>query len=650
MPDPLLSASSSTAVLALLTMALCAVAYPQAQGLPASDSLNGGLPGGEVEASSWALTDLYPTDKAWEESLQQAFQRTEELTRYKGTLGKSSDSMLTALLAVSDARREASRLSAYASLKADADLRVGVNQERKQRARTLFTAINENTAWLSPEILLVGPKRVADFRARNRILDQRFGFFLSDTLRAAPHTLGTEAEKLVAATHTVLTQPLNTYGVLADAEFPVPTIVLADGTRARLDGSGYEKYRAVSDRRDRKAVFDAYWGAWKTLEGTAGTLLVTSIMGDRFLSHSRKFPDDLQAVLFKDNLPDAVYRTLISETNSALPTFHRYLRVRKVLLGITDDLRYYDNYPPILTPAHPPRFTIEESERITLAALEPLGQEYEELLRAGFAGRWMDAEPRQGKWSGTYMNPMAYDVHPYVLLNHNDDYDSLTLLAHEWGHAVHTLLADRAQPFDKAFYSGFIAETASIANEMLVSDYLVAHAGDRQQKLYFLSEALESIRTTFFRQAMFGEFELALHKELEQGRVPSGQRISELYCGLLRKYYGEAEGVMKIDPAYCVEWAFVPHFYHSFYVYQYATSMAGAASITDEILSQGASARDRFLTMLRAGGSDYPYALYRQADIDLATPAPYRALVARMDRLLDQIETLVKAGSAAQAR
>jgi oligoendopeptidase F len=254
----------------------------------------------------------------------------------------------------------------------------------------------------------------------------------------------------------------------------------------------------------------------------------------------------------------------------------------------------------------------------------------------------MNAYPHEGKASGAYMNGSAYDVHPYLLLNHQDDYASLSTLAHEWGHAVHTLLAARAQPYEKASYSTFIAESASIGNEMLLNDYMVEHAANRAEKLYYLAQGLDSIRSTYFRQVMFAEFELAIHEELEKGKALSGARMTELYCGILKQYYGDAEGVMKIDPAYCIEWAFVPHFYYDFYVYQYATSMVGAAYFTDAILKEGAPARGRFIRMLQAGGSDYPYELYKRAGVDMATPKPYRALAARMNRLLDEIEALEK--------
>ena len=306
----------------------------------------------------------------------------------------------------------------------------------------------------------------------------------------------------------------------------------------------------------------------------------------------------------------------------------------------TPPLAYYDNYPPLVPPPKAARFDLARSKAITLAALAPMGPEYLGLLRQGLDAPWADTHPRPGKASGAYMAGYAYDVHPYVLLNHSDDFESLSTLAHEWGHAVHTQLSKARQPFDKADYSTFIAESASIANEMLLSDYLVANASSREEKMFYLSQALESIRTTFFRQVMFAEFQLAMHEEVEQGRPLSGARLSELYCGIAKRYYGEAQGVMNVDPAYCIEWAYVSHFYRNYYVWQYATSMVGAAEFTQAIGSEGAPARERFITLLKAGGSDYAYPLYRKAGIDLATAAPYQALFARMNRLLDEIERL----------
>ena len=591
--------------------------------------------------TDWDLSDLYPTLEAWKDSYARTYAATDKLGVYQGTLGQSADALFKALNDISDLNREAARLYVYASLASDQDVRVSANLERNQQARALITHLAESTSWVAPEILGVGATRVDAYVAESETLNHRFGHYLDNTLRSAPHTLGAEAENVLAATGNLLAQPDTVHSQLANAELPVPTVTFSDGTRVRLTQPAFQKYRQSAVRADRKLVFDEYWNAWKKFEGTTGSILTTQIMGDHFTAQERKFSSALQAAQFPDNMPDAVYRTLVTEVNAALPTLHRYLRLRKRLLGITDELRYYDNYPPMFHLDSAPQFNVAESERITLEALQPLGEDYLRQLRKGFSSRWMSVYPQEGKKLGAYMNPGAYDVHPYLLLNHNSDYYSLSTLAHEWGHAVHTLLADAAQPYEKSNYSTFIAESASIGNEMLLNDFMVAHAANRAEKLYYLGEGLESIRRTYFRHVMFAEFELAIHEELEQGRPLSGARMTEMYCGLLRKYYGEAEGVMKIDPEYCTEWAVVPHFYYNFYVYQYATSMAGAAGFTDAIIREGAPARARFLNLLSAGGSDYPYELYKRAGVDMATPGPYRALAARMNRLLDEIEALL---------
>jgi len=285
-------------------------------------------------------------------------------------------------------------------------------------------------------------------------------------------------------------------------------------------------------------------------------------------------------------------------------------------------------------------FSVPDAERIGLDVTSVYGPEYTAFLQKGFGGRWMDVYPRQGKASGAYMNGSAYDVHPYLHLNDTGEYLSLSTFTHEWGHAVHSLLANKAQPFENADYSPFTAETAAITNEMLLNDYLVAGASNDAERLYYLGQALELIRVDFFRQTMFAEFQLAIHDEMEKGGTLSGERMTDIYCGLLKKYYGDTQGVLKVDPAYCVEWTYIPHFYYGFYVYQNATSIAGAARFADTLEKEGAPAQTRFIAMLKAGGSDYPYALYKKAGLDMATQAPYEALVARMIRIMDQIEAI----------
>ena len=588
----------------------------------------------------WDLSDLYTSPEAWAAEYNRVKEQAQQLNTYKETLGGSAAAMRNALDAIAAVNKESNRLYAYASLKADEDVTNAPNQERKQQAGALNTLIGERTAWLAPEILSLGTDIVHAFLAADKGLAARHDFFLKNILRAAPHTLGLEAESVLASAGDILQQPNAVYGQLANSDIPYPTVTLSDGTKVRLDQSAYEKYRQSPNRADRKLVFDSFWGAWKDYESSDGAILTAGVMGNIFMSKTRKQPNALAAALFPDNMPEAVYRTLVAEANTGLPTLHRYFRLRKQLLGIGDQLQYYDIYPTMFPGRDIPKFSIADSERLTKEALVPYGEEYISLLTRGFAGKWTDPQPRAHKSSGAYMNGSAYDVHPYLLLNHNDDYGGLSTFAHEWGHAVHTLLTTKNQPFEKSNYSTFIAESASIANEMLLNDYMVAHAKTKEEKLYYLGEGLESIRGTFFRQVMFAEFELAIHETVEKGNPLSGARMTEIYCGLLKKYHGEAEGVMRIDPAYCIEWAFVPHFFYNFYVYQYATSMAGAAEFTDAIVGQGRPAAERFLTMLRAGGSDYPYELYKRAGIDMASPAPYRALIARMNRIMDDIAAL----------
>ena len=365
------------------------------------------------------------------------------------------------------------------------------DQERRQQAGALYTLLNEKTAWLAPEILELGEAKVRAFERENAELAKRHGFFVDNTLRAAPHTLGLEAEGVLAAAGDVLQQPNSVYHQLANSELPFPTVTLSNGASVVLDQSGYVQHRQSENRADRKLVFDTFWGAWKGYEGTAGAVLTAQIMGDIFRAKTRKHKNALSAALNPDNMPEAVYRTLVAEANQGLPALHRYFGLRKRLLGIEGPLEYYDIYPIMFPGIHEPKFTISDSERVTLEALVPYGEEYLAFLREGFAGGWTDPYPRKHKASGAYMNGSAYDVHPYVLLNHQDDYNSLSTFAHEWGHAVHTQLTTKYQPYETSHYSTFVAEAASIANEMLLNDYMVKHAKTREEKLFYLGEGVE---------------------------------------------------------------------------------------------------------------------------------------------------------------
>jgi oligoendopeptidase F len=351
----------------------------------------------------------------------------------------------------------------------------------------------------------------------------------------------------------------------------------------------------------------------------------------------RKYPDSLSRALDGNDIPPAVYNMLIDQTRANLPTLHRYFKLRAKLLGISD-LHYYDMYPPLLTSDL--KYPVAEGKQLMLDAVKPLGPDYVAAMSDALQHRWMDVYPRPHKLSGAYMNGIAYDVHPYLLLNYNDDYESVSTLAHEWGHAMHSYLANHAQPFITADYPIFTAEIASTTNETLLLDHMLKIAKTDDERMLYLGSALENLRTTFFRQAMFADFEREVHAKVDKGESLTGEDLTKIYGDILRRYHGDKEGVVKIDDSYAMEWAYIPHFYNQFYVFQYATSISAGSMFAASILNGEPGARDRYLNILRAGGSAYPYDLVKAAGVDLATPAPYQAVFARMNKIMDEIETI----------
>jgi oligoendopeptidase F len=622
----------------LRAILLAATAFTATAALPAfaQEPAAATAPAGE---GIWNLGDLYATPEAWTAAYEKLKGEVAPIEACKDKIVDDSATLLSCLEAMSAFQKEGLRLFTYAMLKSDEDLSISANTERKQQAQMLFVQYGAATSWFSPAILAAGKEKIDQFRSEQAKLNDVFGFMLDNVLRAAPHTLSAESENVLALAGDVEGKAGDVYDIFSAAELPFPTVKLASGEEIKIDQAAYTKYRQENDRADRKAVFDAFWGKWKEFEGTLGANLSAHVAGHVFNAKARHYANSLESALFGDAMPETVYRQLVSQVNAALPSLHRYFKLRKKMLGIDGDLAYYDIYPALVKLDK--KFPLAEGERLSLEALAPLGEEYISYLKTMFTSNWMHVYPQPGKASGAYMMGAAFDVHPYLLINYNDDYESMSTLAHEAGHGVHTLLATKAQPFEKSDYSTFTAETASIMNEMLLQDYMVKNAATKEEKLYYLGMALETMRGTWFRQTMFAEFELKIHEEAEAGKPLSGARMTEIYCDLLKKYHGDAEGVMKIDPTYCIEWAYIPHFYRNFYVYQYATSITGAALLAERIESGDPKQRDIFLDLLKAGGSDYPYELYKKAGIDMATPEPYLALVARMNKIMDEMEALL---------
>jgi oligoendopeptidase F len=589
---------------------------------------------------TWDLSELYASNEAWNEARESVLADLEAIQGRRGTLDDSADALYGTLRLVSDTTRKALRVLAYANLMADEDLRNTQTQELRQLSQVMFARLNEATAWIEPEILRVGEETVESFIAEDERLAP-FAFELANTLRSAPHTLGDEAEQTLSYFSQTFGAPSTIYGLVANSDIPWPTVTLSDGEEGVIDSQGYTRYRSSPNRADRKLVFDAFWGKWLEYRNSVGSVLNSHLQTQVALAKARNYESVLHRELFQDNLPPDVYHTLVAEVNAALPTLHRYFRLRAKMLGV-DQMRYYDIYPSLVSLDR--EFSIEDSKRITLEAMSVLGEDWVGMQRDAMDQRWMHVYPSRGKRSGAYMQPAAYDVHPYLLLNHNDDYSSLSTLAHEWGHAMHTLYSKQQQPFETSFYSTFIAEIPSTSLELILQDYMTKNAASDQEKLFYLGEALENMRGTFFRQTMFAEFELALYQAVERGEALTGERISEMYGEILKRYHGHEEGVVMIDELYTNEWMFVPHFYFNMYVFQYATSQTAGAALYNKIVAEGESGVENYKNLLRAGGSDYPYILLTRAGVDLATPEPYRAAVSKMNAIMDEMEALLAAG------
>lgn len=585
----------------------------------------------------WNLADLYPDASAWNADAARLEASIPSLAACKGHLGDSAAKLRECLELRSEGSKRSARLAVYANELHAQDTGAPEGVELRQKLTVIGTRVAQASSFMRPEILALGRARIDAFlREDGRLATYRH--WLDDIVRAAPHTLDEEGESLIAAYGLAAGASANDYQMLSNADMPWPTVTLSDGKPVKLDPAAFEKYRQAPDREDRKRVLDAYWGRCKEFERTFGVMFYGNLKEDTVHAKVRRYPDSLTAALDGDNVPVAVYDTLVREAQAALPTLHRYFRLRARILGV-DQLHYYDVYTPLVVSDR--KFPIEQGEQLMLDAVKPLGEAYVAAMKDGLEHRWMDVYPRPRKLAGAHMAGSAYDVHPYLLINYNDDYPSVSTIAHEWGHAMHSYLSNRAQPFVNSRYSIFVAEIASTLNEALLLDHMLKIATTDDERLLYLGSALENLRGTFFVQAMFAQFEREVHARVDRGEPLSGEKVTAMYGDILKRYFGDAEGAVKIDDAYTVQWALIPHFYRDFYVYQYATSIAASSLFADGILEGKPGARERYLKLLSAGGSDYPYRLVKDAGVDLATPAPYRAVAARMNRIMDEIEAIL---------
>ncbi|HXX29298.1 MAG TPA: oligoendopeptidase F [Myxococcaceae bacterium] len=589
---------------------------------------------------TWNLADLYPSEAAWSAGRDELKKSIAALPAYRGHLGDSADALFKALDAYFAAQLALDRLGVYATSLADQDMRESRPRELRLQAQQIATDLGAATAYIAPEIIALGPEKVRAFVAADRRLAP-YAFFLDSTLRLAPHTRNSPEEKIIAEAGNMADSGQLAYSVLANADLPWPTVKLTTGD-VRLDSAGYALARASPNRDDRTKVFAAFFGALKTYERTMGSTLDSQVKSHIFNEKVRSYGSCLEAALFPNAVPTAVYTQLIADVRKNLPTFFRYLKLRKRMLGL-DVLRYQDIYAPLVAKVDL-KYSPDEARAIVLEAVAPLGKDYQEVLKKGFESRWTDYLPSTGKRSGAYSTGV-WGIHPFQLLNFNGKYEDLSTLAHESGHSMHTYLANTTQPYATSGYPIFVAEVASTLNENLLVHYLLDRTKDDSTRLALLGNYLDNLRGTLFRQTQFAEFELTIHQTAERDEPLTGEMLSKRYLELVRAYYGHEQGVTQVDDLLAVEWAYIPHFYYNFYVYQYATSMLAATALATAIREDAAkgstAARDRYLTLLKSGGSNYPIDLLKAAGVDPTTSKPFDSAMVEMNKVMDEMDAIL---------
>jgi oligoendopeptidase F len=586
----------------------------------------------------WDLTPIYPSDEAWKSAKDRLVAGIPGIHEFEGKLTSSASTLADALELVSRLGRELARLGTYVGLLSDQDTRVSKYQGMVQEMVQIGAKFGTEGAFIEPEILKADAATIDRFIAQEPRL-KVYAFYLHDILRRRAHTLSDSEERLLAGSSVVANAPSTTYGIFSNAEFPKPSVTLSDGKEVKLDSSSFNLYRAVPNRDDRQKVMSAFFGALGQYGGTLGSTLNGQVQGDVFYANARKYPSALESSLDAANIPTSVYTRLVDGVNRNLPTFHRYLQLRKKMMKL-NALHYYDLYAPLVQSVDL-RYTAEEAQKNVMAALAPLGSDYAAAARKAFTERWIDLYPTEGKRSGAYSNGGAYDVHPYMLINYNGQYADMSTVAHELGHTMQSYLSNKTQPYPLAGYPIFVAEVASTFNEALLIDYMLKTIKDDATKLSLLGNYLENIKGTVFRQTQFAEFELRMHEMVEKGEPLTGEALDKLYAEITRKYYGHDQGVCVVDDYVAHEWAFIPHFYRNFYVFQYATSFTASAALAEKVQSGSPDARTRYLAFLSAGGSKYPIDLLKDAGVDMTTDEPLELTVQKMNRVMDEMEKLI---------
>lgn len=581
----------------------------------------------------WDLEDIYNSDEEWEKDFKKVEELLEKVGDYQGRLVSSGKVLLKGLDLIMDIQEVVSRLYAYAHMRQDEDTSNQTYQALFNRAQTLYNRVASTTSFMVPEILTLSREEVERYIEDTKGLEL-YRHLLDNTLRQKEHYLSASEERLLAMAGDVTQGPDNIFSMLNNADLTFPTIKNEEGEEVRLTHGRYIEFMQSKNRRVRENAFKGLYSKYAEFINTFSTTLSTAVKGHIFYARARKYNSALEASLDDDNVPVAVYNNLINTVKENLEPMHRYISLRKRILGL-DELHMYDIYAPLVKEVEMKIPFVEAKEKV-LQGLKPLGDEYLGILREGFNSGWIDVYENKGKRSGAYSSG-CYGVHPYVLLNYTDNLDNVFTLAHEMGHALHSYYSNKNQPFVYANYKIFVAEVASTLNETLLINYLLDHTDDENEQRYLINHYLEQFRGTVFRQTMFAEFEKIIHEEAEKGNPLTPQLLKEIYHDLNIQYYGPE---IVVDNEIDLEWARIPHFYYNFYVYKYATGFSAATALAGKILQKEDGAVERYLNFLKSGDSDYPLNLLKKAGVDLTSSAPIEAAIGTFAEFVDKMEAL----------
>jgi len=587
----------------------------------------------------WNLAHIFESWEAWQASYSALESKIAQYAGLQGTLSKGADELLAALKLADDIGQLTYKVWYFASLRYDEDQRDNQINAKRQQVQILFAKASQAMAWFNPELLAIPLPTVQQWLAANRELAV-YRFVIEDLYRQQEHVLDEKGEHLLSLASRLSTTPNDAYAALSTADVKHPTIELSSGETVTLT---YGQYRAILStnrtQADRARAFAAFHAVFEANVNTYASLYNAVLQRDWFHAQARGYRSTLEAALHGNNIPSSVVENLITTTKAGTEPLRRYHRLRKRVLGL-DSYHSYDTAIPLVDVDR--KYPYDDVLEWLPASVAPLGAEYQRQLRDVLFGDWIDVYENPGKRSGAYSAPV-YGVHPYMLLNYNDTLDAVFTLAHEMGHSMHTLLSNAHQPFVYSNYEIFVAEVPSTLSEALFLEYMLEHAADDRERIVLLQHAIDGIASTFYTQVMFADYELQAHRLVEDGKPITAEALADIYFGLLKAYHGDA---LDYDELSRVTWARIPHFYSTpYYVYQYATCFASSAELMQQLSSETEAGRtaavERYLTLLKSGGSDHPMALLKRAGVDLSRPETVRAVVDQLDRLVTQLETAI---------